>query len=875
MHKYLVIGTIITAVLAPWGRAAVKGEPMKPWKSIEGDRDRSQRVVVTEAKHTYEVVLDAAVDGVMTRMPVGYAAYRQGWQPNRVVRLENVGDTDVVNPWLIVNGKRRWRTLDEMAGVAVGNWTSDGDKARAVWEFTRHHRFHATTWCNEVNDAVKVFNVYGYTLCGNDAQIISDVWHVAGLKTRRGFPVGHCVAEVFYDGEFHLLDGDEHCIYLRRDNLTIAPEAEIVRDHDLIKRTHTYGVLQADSRSRDEFSASLFGYEGERKGRHGGRTKHTMAFTLRPREWIEWRWDHVGKEYTAGAPAPGGKWRKDGEGSLTAWGSVVYAKLRNGKLNYAPDLDTELARKGMVATAGLAPPAAGGLYPEAVGTGAHAIWRIASPYVIVGAKLSLRFTRATLEDSLTVQFSRDGKAWTEIWTPNDRVGAIKAELDVDELVSRRKRPDYQYFVKVALRAGTAPVGAALRSIEFDTDVQMSALALPELEAGRNTVAYSDETAGPRRVNIEHRWVERTSWHPPVAPVLRSPTRGTTVSGTDVDFAWEPAAHPDGTGIADYQIQLGEHEDMRWVLSPNFDKLLSRTAWGREAPKDGRASHTANGKVRIDQTRWTVPYTGLLNPDTTYYWRVRAQDANRVWGPWSDVGSFRCNAPGVPLEVRAHVDVAAQIVELTWKPNPGGATPVTYRVYASDEKGFTASDTPHSVRMGRGFCTTVEEYEKKGKVPQTVATSANFVAETSQRRFAVVAPNLAFPNANKSFYRVVAVDAAGRRSGSSDYAEAPRPFIYTRPASTAKVGKAFSHQPGVLASIGDFRSKRGYKAAFWNRERHTFAIAEGPDWLTIDVDTGCLGGTPSVEHLGKSRVVWRVADDHGRSAEQAIDLEVLR
>ena len=33
----------------------------------------------------------------------------------RRVRVENVGGTDVVNPWLLVNGKRNWRTTADIA----------------------------------------------------------------------------------------------------------------------------------------------------------------------------------------------------------------------------------------------------------------------------------------------------------------------------------------------------------------------------------------------------------------------------------------------------------------------------------------------------------------------------------------------------------------------------------------------------------------------------------------------------------------------------------------------------------------------------------------------------------------------------------------
>jgi hypothetical protein len=244
MNRYAVL---MLTVLMPvmYSRVvfgAHQGPPKVKWRSIPGDLEKKHEEVITTGSHIYEVTMAGNIDGVMTCMPISYGAYYQGWQPNRFMRLENIGETDIVNPWITINGKQNWRTLKQIANEATAGCTSEREKARAIWEFQRNHRFHATTWDSECDDAVKVYNIYGYTLCGNDAKVISDLWKVVGLRTRRGYPVGHVVAEVFYDGEYHLLDGDEHAIYLRRDNTTIASEAEIVRDHDLVKRTHTYGI---------------------------------------------------------------------------------------------------------------------------------------------------------------------------------------------------------------------------------------------------------------------------------------------------------------------------------------------------------------------------------------------------------------------------------------------------------------------------------------------------------------------------------------------------------------------------------------------------------------------------------------------------------
>src|SRR4029078_6508481 len=115
-------------------------------------------------------------------------------------------------------------------------------------------------------------------------------------------------------------------------------------------------------------------------------------------------------------------------------------------------------------------------------------------------------------------------------------------------------------------------------------------------------------------------------------------------------------------------------DMRWPLSTNFDKLISRTA-------------------DKGQAQYTLPSTGLRTGGKTYYWRVQAKDQKGVWGAWSKTFSFTPQAPSYPLEVGLSYDGDKGIGILKWQPNSTGQKPVTYRVYGSDEKGFSASDMP--------------------------------------------------------------------------------------------------------------------------------------------------------------------------------------
>jgi hypothetical protein len=191
------------------------------------------------------------------------------------------------------------------------------------------------------------------------------------------------------------------------------------------------------------------------------------------------------------------------------------------------------------------------------------------------------------------------------------------------------------------------------------------------------------------------------------------------------------------------------------MSPNFDKYISRT------PDKGN-------------TRYTLPRPGLLTHGTTYYWHVKAKDSNGVWGPWSDTWSFTARGPAYPIDVAMKHDADTGIGTLSWNANPVGSTPAKYRVYGSDEKGFTIHDAPYEVKLG-------DTKELSNPFP------ANFVAEVAGTSLDVVGVGNALPNANRAYYRVVAVDGNGKRSGDSDYVEAPRPFIYSTPVTNAPKG----------------------------------------------------------------------------------------
>jgi len=240
--------------------------PLEPWRSNHHPTDVSKRHVeeIGSGRHAYAIRQEGTMDGTNCRSPIGVGmmdgpATQQTWESNRSVRMENLGETDVVNPWLS-NRSNNFRTLDEIVAAALEANMSDKEKAFALWFQEIRHRYHFDGDNNELGDPVKVFNVYGYNTCGNDSICLAGLWRKAGLKVAPARLVGHCVSQAFYDNRWHLLDGDMHSMYLLRDNETVAGEQDLVRDHDLIRRSHTQGILNPDCRANDEWESSIYVY---------------------------------------------------------------------------------------------------------------------------------------------------------------------------------------------------------------------------------------------------------------------------------------------------------------------------------------------------------------------------------------------------------------------------------------------------------------------------------------------------------------------------------------------------------------------------------------------------------------------------------------
>jgi len=583
-----------------------------------------------------------------------------------------------------------------------------------------------------------------------------------------------------------------HSVYLLRDNETVANDVQLARDHDLLKRTHSNGILLVDTQWDGQGTAALYFTETEITGQRSGKADTTMNMVLRPGEAIVWRWGQLKplKHHSA----------------LHTMPAYTHA-IRNGLWEYRPDLRKQAWRQGATTVENIRRDR-GGLTAEEGKTGSI-VWTMRSPYVFVGGRIEAEGNGARF-------FIRQGgKRWREV-----------SGGRLDRFFSIVGPPYYKYQVKCELGEG-----ASLGKVAIINDVQMAPMALPEMVVGENTFTYTDETQGTREVRITHKWVERSASRPPAAPEAVYPVDGGESDGTDIVFKWTVPADPDGDGMSDYQFELSRRADVRFPLSMSFYKLSSRTL-------DGSRVWTKRGwKFTKVKPQYTLREPGLLTPDTKYYWHVRAMDAKGVWGPWSKTFSFTARGAAYPLDVKVDWDEAKAVGTLKWKANPVGRRPAKYRVYGSDEKGFTVMDKPRQLDLGISA--------KKEMAEWSPWAPPNFIAETTDTQLVVMGPDVG-PAGNKTYYRVLAVDEHGKRSGPSDYAVGPRPVIYSKPLVTAKVGQPYQYKARANRSLGHLSARMqggNQVGGYFDIEKPKFALAQGPAWLKIDQATGVLSGSP--------------------------------
>ena len=399
------------------------------------------------------------------------------------------------------------------------NARTDREKAEAIWRFyLTDGRFvkpgmfyHIPGWAYEepvgqVLDPVKLLNSYGFGLCYQDNPLLAATYEAGGMKARVWFLTGHTVAEVFYDGAYHMFDSDEmgynpigNGPLKRRD---VASVYQLEHDANIMTKNVTGPKTSnpnsvdnpwypADVRANDiPDLAQLYTTINDNYLYAYNRDPHgfTMDFVLRPGErmvryfrpaspdlfYLPYTYNGNGKQWKilpdfanfSLKPAAGPRSEKDAR----TWAT--------GKIEYRP------------------PSLASGV---ATRRGQDSIYTFSmpSPYVIIDANFAMQVSLSDAQDKLVAETSvNGGRTWAESaslsgpfsgpWT------AHAAELPGEYGHHNAVSGSYGYLLRLSLH-GASNQAPSIDGLLLTTLFQLNPRTLPALTAGSNVFTYRHGT----------------------------------------------------------------------------------------------------------------------------------------------------------------------------------------------------------------------------------------------------------------------------------------------------------------------------------------------------------------------------------------------
>ena len=398
---------------------------------------------------------------------------------------------------------------------------SDQELAVAIWDFMvdpAEGFYHF--WSpmerlggRRVTDPLKLLNVFGWGLCGTNANLMANLFVAAGLDGRCVNLGDHVVPEAFCGGAWRLLDADMRAYHRKRppDESQIASVADCVADPTLITdqqnpSTPYYSADRSLAKTAELYKTTHHHH------RPFAEYAHTMDFALRPGEKLLRCADNEGKwiwfdGYDDLAAKYGDEWIAKGPCAGRS-GQAGYA---NGWWTYEPQLTDafEDFQRGVFAAEGVASTHKG-VVNRAKGR-SWLVFDFDSPYVFVGPParssaqpprdgvvLNARVFLKNKFCSARIEIRVDPDAsWLTVWE-SPRAGEHEVKLDLTAHAANA----YRYLLRLSFDAPAA--GACeLRSLKVDSAIMLAPASLGRLADGENelTVRFGDEQGLPTRRRV--------------------------------------------------------------------------------------------------------------------------------------------------------------------------------------------------------------------------------------------------------------------------------------------------------------------------------------------------------------------------------------
>ncbi|MFO7667383.1 MAG: hypothetical protein R6V76_12240 [Desulfobacterales bacterium] len=778
-----------------------------------------ESVVIRNSPYRFQITVPGNVDESRFLWPnfPGKTAYYSS------VRIRNEGKKNVVNPRLILNGFQMPLTTKELIRALTHDSPDDLDRILRVFYEMTHYVSHQVLPATDPIYPLGFFLNYCYGVCFNQRGINAQLYDIMRLPWRVADPMNHATIEVEnpYKKQTMLLDTDLNAYYLKHDNWNIASARDVQEDPMLILRsTHEReyhrspwqeGDPIVDMWGSSEKMAALYGAAPPRPlemTKTGPHLNENFSIILRPGESYGWHSDQ--NRYHE---------------------SLKENPILNvsRQLVWETDLDLSKSHHRWFIK--------GSHIWKSVSAAQHVTIDSNHPWMIpyrllfpvLGMDLFLRL------DSDSENMARKGSLVLSIAlkTPAKTVveevplaKLIDRSYSLDRLLQKLPYPLRNMDVLISIKSPVNNSGISLniKGLQIRLFCQSTAFACRSPQSGHNNIIYTDASKD-RHVRIEIETQPATVQLPLFSKGVFSPGGGKEVAESALRFVWP--ALPD-SGAAGYQWQVSAHRDMRYPLSPTFERLV-----------DGTFLRHENGNVFFQ-----LPWRGMLPIGKELFWRVRPYDSNNLAGDWSPVKSFKIRGPGVPQNVRLVTKNGNNI--LMWDRNPQGTAPVKYEIHTSSLEGFMPTDRRHRI-LGMSS-SEVMKYQWTDvyasdwpMVPPTLLTT------TDQMEWIVFGkngPQKILPSKLGAHYRIIAIDEEKSRSCPSPQIHLPHPQIVS-PIKVVLPPGAIRWQVPVISSLGRVTARvPDYRLRLWDKSTLVYFLPDIPngvkDW-TIDRNTGILYG----------------------------------
>jgi hypothetical protein len=400
----------------------------------------------------------------------------------------------VNNLKVVTDASPDYTDLESLVQSVTGKWNTPEEKCWAMFYWNHIARRQTNPIMLHgfaLTDPIRQFNDYGYTMCSTISGINCSIWNAMGLKAKYWDISNHTVAEVEYDGRWHMYDNSLSTIYTLCDGKTLASVEDIgkpgacaasggkvepghIAKYHCVHCTSKNGFLTGSDTARSlEEEYRCFNPNGlkYRSYFYDWERGHRYILNLRDGEAYTRSYASLGNGPEFYIPNGGKDPEQKGK----------FKQRGNGVRTFQPALTSEALSRVAHSLSKVKASAPAGVEPLNATDLGEAIFKVEGANVITSLGIDAAFTRQAADDVTTIDVSTtNGLTWTPV-SKSDTKGEAPVKLNLIDEVNGA----YEVLVKVSLRGR-----AKLNRIVFETTTQLNAKTQPKLNLGKNTISVS-------------------------------------------------------------------------------------------------------------------------------------------------------------------------------------------------------------------------------------------------------------------------------------------------------------------------------------------------------------------------------------------------